>query len=160
MACFNPWLSETLTRKHWSKSRKQLIRSRSKAKSFWNPESLSASYQKPKSGLGRSYRRRRQSPSHAKLVPLARKSNKVKYDRKSLKNRDLRVVAWLGATGWNPRASSSLQFGSRPVMGWRWCFRTGGRNGPKRILRRKEAARFETAFRGENSWQVNTTVDK
>ena len=60
-----PWQSETLTRKHWSKSRKQLIRSRSKAKSFWNPTSLSASYRKPKSGLGRGCRRRRRSPSHA-----------------------------------------------------------------------------------------------
>jgi len=46
------------------------------------------------------------------------------------------------------------------VIVWRWRFRTGGRNGPKRILRRKEDAKFETAFRGENSWQVNTTVDK
>jgi hypothetical protein len=60
-----PWQSETLTRKHWSKSRKQLIRSRSKAKSFWNPRSLSASYRKPKSGTGQDYRRRRRSPSHA-----------------------------------------------------------------------------------------------
>ena len=60
-----PWQSETLTRKHWSKSRKQLIRSRSKAKSFWNPTSLSASYRKPKSGTGQDYRRRRRSPSHA-----------------------------------------------------------------------------------------------
>jgi hypothetical protein len=60
-----PWQSETLTRKHWSKSRKQLIRSRSKAKSFWNPTRLSASYRKPKSGLGRGCRRRRRSPSHA-----------------------------------------------------------------------------------------------
>ena len=54
----------------------------------------------------------------------------------------------------------SLQFGDRPVMVWRWRFRTGGRNGPKRIVRRQEDAKFETAFRGENSWQVNTTVDK
>ena len=60
------WQSETLTRKHWSKSRKQLIRSRSKAKSFWNPTSLSANYGKPKSGTGRDYRRRRRSPSHAR----------------------------------------------------------------------------------------------
>ena len=60
-----PWQSEALTRKHWSKSRKQLIRSRSKAKSFWNPTSLSASYRKPKSGFGRGCRRRRRSPSHA-----------------------------------------------------------------------------------------------
>lgn len=69
MACFNPWQSETLTRKHWSKSRKQLIRSRSKAKRYRKPKSLSASYRKPKSGLGRGCRRRRQSPSHARLVP-------------------------------------------------------------------------------------------
>jgi hypothetical protein len=82
MTCFHRWQSETLTRKQWSKSRKQLIRSRSKAKSFWNPESLSASYRKPKSALGRGCRRRRQSPGHAKLVPSARKSNKVKYDCK------------------------------------------------------------------------------
>src|SRR4030095_12162288 len=60
-----PWQSEALTRKHWSKSRKQLIRSRLKAKSFWNPTSLSANYRKPKSGTGRDYRRRRRSPSHA-----------------------------------------------------------------------------------------------
>ena len=59
------WQNETLTRKHWSKSRKQLIRSRSKAKSLWNPTSLSASYRKPKSGFGRGCRRRRRSPSHA-----------------------------------------------------------------------------------------------
>src|SRR4029453_655092 len=59
------WQSEALTRKHWSKSRKQLIRSRSKAKSFWNPTSLSASYRKPKSGIGRGCRRRRRSSSHA-----------------------------------------------------------------------------------------------
>jgi hypothetical protein len=31
-------------------------------------------------------------------------------------------------------------------MGWRWCFRTDGQNGPKRILRRKEDAKLETAF--------------
>ena len=70
MACFNPWQSETLTRKHWSKSRKQPTLGRSKAKSFSHPKSLSAGYRKPKSGLGRRGRlRRRQSPSHARLVP-------------------------------------------------------------------------------------------
>ena len=61
-----PWQSEALTRKHWSKSRKQLIRSRSKAKSFWNLTSLSASYRKPKSGTGRDYRRRSRSPRHVR----------------------------------------------------------------------------------------------
>src|SRR4029453_4559408 len=60
-----PWEGEMLTRKHWSKSRKQLIRSRSKVKSFWSPTSLSASYRKAKSGIGRGCRRRRRSPSHA-----------------------------------------------------------------------------------------------
>jgi hypothetical protein len=85
MACFNPWQSETLTRKHWSKSRKQLIRSRSKAKSFWNPESLSASYRKPKSGLDRQGRlRRRRSLSHASHFASNRSRRPEKLDSRFL----------------------------------------------------------------------------
>src|SRR6478672_2972694 len=77
-----PWQSETLTRKHWSKSRKQLIRSRSKAKNFRNPTSLSASYRKPKSGIGRGCRRRSRSPSHASQSQASRSRRPQKGQRR------------------------------------------------------------------------------
>jgi hypothetical protein len=98
MACFNPWQSETLTRKHWSTSRKQTTLSRSKAKSFSHPKSLSASYRKPKSGLdrqGRLRRRRSLSLSHASHFASIRSRRPEKLDSRFLARS---TFAWAGVT--------------------------------------------------------------
>src|SRR5439155_12954003 len=44
------WQSETLIKRLWMRSRQRPNLSRSKAKNFWNPKSLSASYARPKNG--------------------------------------------------------------------------------------------------------------
>ena len=111
---FNPWQSETLTRKHWSTSRKQTTLRRSKAKSFSHPKSLSASYRKPKSGLDRQGRlRRRRSLSHASHFASSRSRRPEKLDSRFLARSEgghcVRSFAlWLSARALSFTASRPL----------------------------------------------------
>jgi hypothetical protein len=80
-ASLSAWRNATQTKKPYDKSKKQPTLSRSKEKSFSHPKSLSASYRKPKSGLGHRGRlRRRRSPGHASHFASGRSRRPEKLD--------------------------------------------------------------------------------